>query len=136
MGFQKQIVAGLKQKYPLFYNGNYINLDFHSVPHFGGQSQMEQVWCGAKNKTMKGADTAIAQDAQSNLILYTKADILRREEPQEVLNFVKYWKLDIPEDKWVKVNLPIPKRKYQKVSGLWANRPTIRLQKWIQANSR
>lgn len=162
MGFQKQIVAGLKQKYPLFYNGNYINLDFHSIPHFGDQSQMEQVWCGAKNKTMKGADTVIAQDAQSNLILYTKADILRREESQEVLNFVKYWKsinkivdqtlvfdckftkyevldelatdkinfitlrkrtkkligqiLDIPEDKWVKVNLPIPKRKYQKVS--------------------
>jgi transposase len=161
MDFQKQIVCKLKQKYPLFYNGCYINLDFHSIPHFGDQSEMEQVWCGAKNKTMKGADTVIAQDAQSNLILYTKADILRREESQEVLNFVNYWKsinktvdqtlvfdckftkyevldelasdninfitlrkrnkklidqiLDIPQDEWIKVNLPIPKRKYQKV---------------------
>lgn len=162
MEFQKQIVTVLQQKYPLFYNGDYINLDFHSIPHYGDQSNMENVWCGAKSKTMKGADTVIAQDAQSNLILYTKADILRREESQEVLNFVHYWKQvngsvdqtlvfdckftkyevldqltddhvkfitlrkrdkkliaqiqEVPQDKWIKVSLPIPKRKYQKVS--------------------
>ncbi len=57
LDFQKQIVGSLKQKYPLLYNGNYINLDFHSIPHYGDLSEMEKVWCGAKNKTMKGADT-------------------------------------------------------------------------------
>jgi len=92
LDFQKQMVENLKQKYPLLYNGNYINLDFHSIPHYGELSEMEKVWCGAKNKTMKGADTVIAQDAQSNMILYTRADILRREESQEVLRFVDYWK--------------------------------------------
>ena len=162
LGFQKQIVGSLKQKYPLLYNGNYINLDFHSIPHYGDLSEMEKVWCGAKNKTMKGADTVIAQDAQSNMVLYTRADILRKEESQEVLKFVDYWKqvngmvtqtlvfdckftkyevldqldndnvkfitlrkrnkklideiLDIPDEEWVKVNISIPKRKYQKVS--------------------
>lgn len=90
--FQKQLVKRLKQKYPHLYNGNYINLDFHSIPHYGDESEMEKVWCGAKNKTIKGADTIIAQDAQSNLILYTRADILRKEESQEVLKFVDYWK--------------------------------------------
>ena len=92
LDFQKQMVENLKQKYPLLYNGNYINLDFHSIPHYGELSEMEKVWCGAKNKTMKGANTVIAQDAQSNMILYTRADILRREESQEVLRFVDYWK--------------------------------------------
>jgi len=162
LDFQKQMVENLIQKYPLLYNGNYINLDFHSIPHYGEFSEMEKVWCGAKNKTMKGADTVIAQDAQSNMILYTRADILRREESQEVLRFVDYWKqvngtvtetlvfdckftkyqildqldnddvkfitlrkrnkklideiLGIPDEKWTKVNLSIPKRKYQKVS--------------------
>ena len=162
LDFQKQLVKRLKQKYPLLYNGNYINLDFHSIPHYGDESEMEKVWCGAKNKTIKGADTIIAQDAQSNLILYTRADILRKEESQEVLKFVDYWKSinrkvketlvfdckftkyevldqlasdnvnfitlrkrtkkliaeieDIPEQDWTKVTLPIPKRKYKKVS--------------------
>jgi len=162
LDFQKQIVRSLKQKYPLLYNGDYINLDFHSIPHYGDLSEMENVWCGAKHKTMKGADTVIAQDAQSNMVLYTRADILRKEESQEVLKFVDYWKqvngtvtqtlvfdckftkydvldqldndnvkfitlrkrnkklvdeiLDVPDQEWAKVNLSIPKRKYQKVS--------------------
>ncbi len=92
LNFQKQIVKSLQQKYPLLYNGDYINLDFHSIPHYGNQSEMEKVWAGAKHKTMKGADTVIAQDAQSNMILYTRADILRKEESEEVLKFVDYWK--------------------------------------------
>ena len=92
LDFQKQIVKNLKHRYPEFYNGNYINLDFHSIPHYGEFSQMEKVWAGAKHKTMKGADTVIAQDAKSNMILYTRADILRKEEADEVMKFVKYWK--------------------------------------------
>jgi len=161
LDFQKKIVKSLQQKYPMLYNGNYINLDFHSIPHYGNQSEMEKVWTGAKHKTMKGADTVIAQDAQSNMILYTRADILRKEESREVLKFVDYWKqvngtveqtlvfdckftryevlgqldndnvkfitlrkrykklidkiLAIPGEQWSKVNLSIPKRKYNKV---------------------
>jgi len=161
MNFQKQIVKGLQKKYPLLFKGGYINLDFHSIPHYGDQSQMEKVWAGAKHKTMKGADTVIAQDAQSNMILYIRADILRKEESKEVLKFVDYWKqvngtvnqtlvfdckftkyevldqleddgvkfitmrkrykklidkiLRIPDQEWTKINLSIPKRKYNKV---------------------
>lgn len=162
LDFQEKIVSGLKQMYPRLYNGDYINLDFHSIPHYGELSEMEKVWCGAKHKTMKGADTVIAQDAHSNMILYVRADILRKEESQEVLNFVDYWKkvngevtqtlvfdckftkykvldqlnddgvkfitlrkrykklvdetMSIADEKWTKVNLSIPKRKYTKVS--------------------
>ena len=120
---------------------------------------MEKVWCGARGKSMKGANTIFAQDAESNVILYTSADVLRKNKTKEILKFVDYWKsikgnisetlvfdckltkysvLDelhkdnvkfitlrkrnegllietaqLPDDKWQKAYLPIPKRKHK-----------------------
>jgi transposase len=90
--FQREIMSKLVENYPRYYKGNFINLDFHSIPHFGELSEMEQVWCGAKNKTMKGANTLFVQDSESNMILFTKADILRKEESLQIKEFVNYWK--------------------------------------------
>lgn len=89
---QNKIVSSFKNRYPSFYKSSFINLDFHSIPHFGNESEMEKVWCGAKGKSMKGANTVFASDSESNAVLYTKADILRSEEPQEVKNFIAFWK--------------------------------------------
>jgi transposase len=159
---QKEIITKLVQQYPELYSGEFINLDFHSIPHYGDESEMEKVWCGAKNKTMKGADTVFAQDSKSNLIMYARTDILRKDESKEVIKFVNYWKqikgsvketlvfdckftkysvlneldqdsicfitlrkrndtllsqtLKIPNEKWEKYKLDIPKRKHQKIS--------------------
>ena len=90
--FQQQLMGHFQKKYPDFYQSSFINLDFHSIPHFGDQSQMEKVWCGARGKAMKGANTIFAQDANSNVILYTRADILRKNEAKEVRHFAAYWK--------------------------------------------
>jgi transposase len=89
---QEQLIAKFKEWLPELYSSDFINLDFHSIPHFGNESEMEQVWCGSKGKTMKGANTVFAQDTRSNAIMYSRADILRNEESQEVKRFVKYWK--------------------------------------------
>ena len=70
---------------------NVINLDFHTVPHFGEVSVLQQHWAGARNKRMKGALTLFAQDASSKLILYTAADIQKNETDDQVLSFLKYW---------------------------------------------
>lgn len=158
---QEETIRNFIEKYPDLYRSSRINLDFHSIPHFGDESQMEKVWCGARGKSMKGANTLFAQDGTSNVILYTKADILRKNETHEIKQFVRYWKrvrgaldetlvfdckltkyevlgeLDrekpkikfitlrkrnpkliantykIPNSKWQKVKLPIPKRKHQ-----------------------
>ncbi len=67
-------------------------MDFHTIPHFGTESQMEKVWAGARGKAVKGANTLLAQDAASNIILYTRADILRKDEAREIQHFVQYWK--------------------------------------------
>jgi len=69
-----------------------INLDFHTVPHFGGESVLQKHWAGARNKRMKGALTLFAQDAASKLILYTAADIQKDEADDQILLFLKYWK--------------------------------------------
>ena len=74
------------------YQGDIINLDFHTVPHFGDESVLEKHWAGARNKTMKGALTLFAQDAASRLILYTGADIKRDEMDDQVLHFLTYWR--------------------------------------------
>ena len=90
--FQEEIIRQFSIKYPDFYKGQYINLDFKSIAHYGDKSVMEKVWCGSKGKSLKGANTVIVQDSQSNAILYTRADILRKEESNEIKRFVDYWK--------------------------------------------
>ena len=74
------------------YDKNIVNLDFHTVPHYGDESVLEEHWAGARGKRMKGALTLFAQDAMSKLILYTAADIQKNESDDQVLNFLSFWK--------------------------------------------
>jgi transposase len=161
MEFQKKITGNFLHMYPDLYKGDTINLDFHSIPHFGDRSQMEKVWCGARGKALKGANTFFAQDGGSDLLLYANSDIKRKESSTEIKKFVNYWfdlkgiacqtlvfdskltrydmlyELDragvkfitlrrrgknitsrtrmVPEEKWKKYYLPIPKRKHRHV---------------------
>lgn len=74
------------------YEGNVVNLDFHTVPHHGDESVLEEHWAGARGKVMKGALTLFAQDAQSKLMLYTAADIRRAETDDQVMRFLHFWR--------------------------------------------
>jgi hypothetical protein len=74
------------------YEGKTINLDFHTVPHYGDQSVLEEHWAGARGRVMKGALTLFAQDAQTKLLLYTAADIHKDEADDQVLTFLSFWK--------------------------------------------
>ena len=73
------------------YDKAIVNLDFHTIPHFGDASVLQEHWAGARNKRMKGALTLFGQDAQSKLILYTAADIQRTEADDQVLEFLSFW---------------------------------------------
>jgi transposase len=74
------------------YDGKAVNLDFHTVPHYGDISVLEKHWAGARGKVMKGALTLFAQDAETKLLLYTDADIQRAEADEQVLEFVSFWR--------------------------------------------
>jgi hypothetical protein len=85
--------AFVKQGHRLrLYEGKMINLDFHTVPHYGEQSVLEEHWAGARGKTMKAALTLFAQDADTKLMLYTAADIRRSETHDQVFDFLSFWK--------------------------------------------
>jgi hypothetical protein len=74
------------------YDGKFVNLDFHTIPHYGEESVLEKHWAGARGRTMKGALTLFAQDAESKLLLYTAADIQKSEADDQVLSFLTFWK--------------------------------------------
>lgn len=84
--------AFIKNAFDLgLYDGQFVNLDFHTVPHFGDESVLEKHWAGARGKRMKGALTLFAQDSESKLILYTNADIKSSESDNQVLEFLSFW---------------------------------------------
>jgi len=74
------------------YDGSVINLDFHTIPHYGDESVLQEHWAGARGKRMKGALTLFAQDAASKLILYTAADLMKEEANEQVLDVLSFWK--------------------------------------------
>jgi len=87
---QKAVVAqGQKLR---LYDGKFVNLDFHTIPHYGDESVLENHWAGARGKTMKGVLTLFAQDAETKLMLYTAADIRRSESADQVHAFMRFWK--------------------------------------------
>jgi len=73
------------------YDGRTINLDFHTAPHYGDESVLENHWAGARGKRMKGALSLFAQDAESKLMLYTAADLSRAETADQALTFLSFW---------------------------------------------
>ena len=74
------------------YDKRVINLDFHTVPHFGDKSVLEEHWAGARSRRMKGALTMFAQDSETKLIVYTASDIQAQEADDQILEFLPYWK--------------------------------------------
>jgi transposase len=74
-----------------FYDGSVINLDFHTIPHYGDEPALQEHWAGARGRRMKGALTLFAQDVSSKLVLYTAADIRKEEASEEVLDVLSFW---------------------------------------------
>lgn len=74
------------------YDNSIINLDFHTAPHFGDESVLQEHRIATRGKSMKSALVLFAQDAGSKLILYTASDIKRDESDEQVLYFLSFWK--------------------------------------------
>ena len=89
--FSKEFVSHMESIYPEYYQGETINLDFHTIPHYGEMSKMNTNWAGAKHQRLKSALTFFAQDGDSKHLLYVNTDIDREDEPNEIMNFVDYW---------------------------------------------
>ena len=90
-GFLENFVSGMTERYPQYYKGETINLDFHTIPHYGEMSMMDENWSGAKHQRLKSALTLFAQDGESRMLLYEDADIKNDEASGAIMDFVDHW---------------------------------------------
>jgi hypothetical protein len=72
--------------------GASFNLDFHAVPFFGEDDFVERHYLSKRSRRDKAVLTFIAQDADTDVLCYTNADLRKGEESDEILRFVEFWK--------------------------------------------
>lgn len=74
-----------------YLKGQHINLDFHSIPHWGEESQLDNHWVPTRGKAMKSVLCFFAQDLDTTYLCYSNSDISKDEASDEILNFVSFF---------------------------------------------
>jgi transposase len=74
------------------FNGQSLNLDFHSVPYFGEHPLVESHYLSKRSRRQPSILTFLAQDADSQVFCYANADIRKGEEADEIFRFIEFWK--------------------------------------------
>ena len=72
--------------------GASFDLDFHTVPFFGDDDFIERHYLPRRSHRDKAVLTFIAQDADTDVLCYSNADLRKGEEGTEILRFVDFWK--------------------------------------------
>jgi hypothetical protein len=74
-----------------YIQGRHINLDFHSIPHWGEESQLDNHWVPTRGKAMKSVLCFFAQDLDTTYLCYSNGNLARDDAPDEILNFVSFF---------------------------------------------
>jgi hypothetical protein len=72
--------------------GESFNLDFHSVPYFGEDAQLERHYVSARSRRQPSVLAFLAQDAEGRAFCYSNADLRKGEEAEEIFRFIAFWK--------------------------------------------
>jgi hypothetical protein len=72
--------------------GKSFNLDFHSIPFFREDKFVERHYLSNRSRSQKSILVFLAQDADSQVVCYSHADLLKREPADEVMQFVEFWR--------------------------------------------
>lgn len=72
--------------------GESFNLDFHSVPYYGEDPVIERHYVSARSRRQPSVLVFLAQDAATHVFCYSNADLRKGEEPQEIFEFIAFWK--------------------------------------------
>jgi hypothetical protein len=67
-------------------------LDFHSVPYYGQHPVVERHFVSMRSRRQPSVLVFLAQDASAHAFCYSNADLRKGEEPEEVFNFIDFWK--------------------------------------------
>jgi len=72
--------------------GTSFNLDFHSVPYYGEDPQVERHYVSMRSRAQPSVLAFLAQDATGRAFCYSNADLRRGEEAEEIFRFIAFWK--------------------------------------------
>ena len=78
-----------------YLKGQNINLDFHVIPHYGEESELEENWVATKGKNMKSILSFFAQDLDTTFLCFSNGEIRREDMNDEIMEFVKFYKESI-----------------------------------------
>jgi hypothetical protein len=91
---QEQLLSGwVGQLAPqLFPEPEIFNLDFHTIPYRGDEAELENHYQPRRGKAGPSVLTFFAQEQKSQVLCYANANLLRDDQPGEVLRFVDFWR--------------------------------------------
>ena len=73
------------------WNGTSFNLDFHSVPYYGKDAQVQPHYVSMRSRRQPSILAFLAQDEQSQSFCYSNADLRKGEEADEIFAFIAFW---------------------------------------------
>ena len=74
------------------FDASSFNLDFHSVPYYGSDPQVQRHFVSARSRAQPSVLAFLAQDASGRAFCYSNADLRKGEEAQEIFRFIEFWK--------------------------------------------
>ena len=72
--------------------GESFNLDFHSVPYYGEDPQIERHYVSMRSRRQPSVLAFLAQDASGRAFCYSNADLRKGEEAEEIFRFIAFWR--------------------------------------------
>ena len=73
------------------WDGSSFNLDFHSVPYYGEDPQVESHYVSMRSRRQPSILAFLAQDEHSQSFCYSNADLRKGEEADEIFAFIDFW---------------------------------------------
>jgi hypothetical protein len=73
-------------------SGASFDLDFHTVPANSTAEPLEKHYVSSRSRSQQGLLTFLARDAEQRVLRYARAGIPKREQAEEILRFVDFWK--------------------------------------------
>jgi hypothetical protein len=73
------------------WDGSSFNLDFHSVPYYGQDPQVESHYVSMRSRRQPSILAFLAQDEHSQSFCYSNADLRKGEEADEIFAFIDFW---------------------------------------------
>jgi len=72
--------------------GDSFDLDFHTVPAHTQEEPLEKHYVSSRSRSQQGILVFLVRDATQRVLCYANAGLTKREQPDEILRFVEFWK--------------------------------------------